>query len=65
MHAGMEKYLYAEDDSTRVRIVRERLRHVELGLAELADFVGYSHTTVDLCLSDFLKKYYFIGAGVA
>ena len=53
----MEKYLYAEDDSTRVRIVRERLRHVELGSAELADFVGYSHTTVDLFLSDFLKKY--------
>jgi len=65
LHAGMEKYLYAEDESTRVRIVRERLLHVELGSAELADFVGYSHTTVDLCLSDFLKKYYYIGAGVA
>ena len=65
LHDGMEKYLFSEDDSTRIRIVRERLLHVDLGSAELADFVGFSHTTVDLCLSDFLKKYYFIGAGVA
>jgi hypothetical protein len=61
----MEKYLFSEDDSTRIRIVRERLLHVDLGSAELADFVGFSHTTVDLCLADFLKKYYYLGAGVA
>ena len=64
LHAGMEKYLFSEDDSTRTRIVRERLLHVELGAAELADFVGYSHTTVGLCLAEFLKKYYYRSAVV-
>ncbi|WP_173444584.1 hypothetical protein [Selenomonas ruminantium] len=42
----------------RLKMLRERLRHVELSMGELADLVGYSHTTVDLCLAEFLRKYY-------
>lgn len=58
LYYGMEKYLYSNDNSTKVKVVRERLLHVELGMGALADFVGYSHTTIDMCLSDFLQTYY-------
>lgn len=58
LYMGMNEYLKSEEESSRVRVIRERLRHVELSMGELADHVGYSHTTVDLCLAEFLKKYY-------
>ena len=58
LYKGMDAYLKSEEESSRVRVIRERLRHVELSMGELADHVGYSHTTVDLCLAEFLKKYY-------
>ena len=59
LYMGMEEYLKSEDESSRVKVIKERLRHVELGMGELADLVGYSHTTVDLSLAEFLKKYYY------
>lgn len=64
LHMGMDAYLKSEEESSRVRVIRERLRHVELSMGELADHVGYSHTTVDLCLAEFLKKYYHTPAEI-
>ena len=40
------------------QVVRARLLHVEMNSKELADLVGYSHTTVDMYLGEFLKEYY-------
>lgn len=62
LHGGMEEYLNSKDESSRVKVIRERLLHVELGMGELADLVGYSHTTVDLYIVAFLKRYYFTSA---
>ena len=59
LYMGMEEYLKSEEESSRVKVIKERLRHVELGMGELADLVGYSHTTVDLSLAEFLNKYYY------
>ena len=63
LYKGMEEYLESEEESSRVKVIRDRLRHVELGTGELANLVGYSHTTVDLCLAEFLRKYYYPSAG--
>jgi len=60
----MEEFLKSEEESSRVKVLRERLRHVELSMGELADLVGYSHTTVDLCLAEFLRKYYYPSARI-
>ena len=46
LQGGMEEFLKSEEESSRVKVLRERLRHVELSMGELADLVGYSHTTV-------------------
>ncbi len=59
LHNGMEEYLKSNDESSHVKVVKERLLHVEMGTGELAAHVGYSHTTVDLCLAEFMKKYYY------
>ena len=64
LQGGMEEFLKSEEESSRVKVLRERLRHVELSMGELADLVGYSHTTVDLCLAEFLRKYYYPSAGI-
>ena len=63
LYEGMEEYLESEEESSWVKVIRDRLRHVELGTGELANLVGYSHTTVDLCLAEFLRKYYYPSAG--
>lgn len=64
LQGGMEEFLKSEEEFSRVKVLRERLRHVELSMGELADLVGYSHTTVDLCLAEFLRKYYYPSAGI-
>ena len=56
--AGMDKYLQSPEDSVGFQVVRARLLHVEMNSKELADLVGYSHTTVDMYLGEFLKEYY-------
>ena len=54
----MDKYLQSPEDSVGFQVVRARLLHVEMNSKELADLVGYSHTTVDMYLGEFLKEYY-------
>lgn len=56
--AGMDKYLQSPEDSVGSKVVRARVLHVEMNSKELAELVGYSHTTVDMYLGEFLKEYY-------
>ena len=58
LQQGMERYLHSEEISAKAKVIRERMLHVDMGSGELADFVGYSHTTVDMYLAEFLKEYY-------
>ena len=58
LQSGMEKYLESTDDSVKAKVIRERMLHVDMGSGELVDFVGYSHTTVDFYLGEFMREYY-------
>ena len=58
LQQGMEEYTDSQDDSIKAMVVKARLSHVDMNLAELADLTGYSHTTITMYLAEFLRAYY-------
>ena len=58
LQKGMEAYADSLDESIRTKVVKAHLAHVDMNLVELAALTGYSHTTLNLYLAEFLREYY-------
>ena len=58
LQRGIEEYIESRDESIKAKVVKARLSHVDMNLVELAGLTGYSHTTINMYLSEFLRAYY-------